>query len=45
MTLIEVVILAGAHCLSPITEAAGATEVHKVPCAVVIRHGPADGRG
>ena len=37
MTLIEVVILAGAQCLSPVQEAAGATEVSKVPCAVVIR--------
>lgn len=37
MTLIEVVILAGAQCLSPIREAGPATEVNKVPCAVVIR--------
>lgn len=37
MTLIEVVILAGAQCLSPMQEAVGATEVSKVPCAVIIR--------
>ena len=37
MTLIEVVILAGAQCLSPIREAESTTEVGKVPCAVVIR--------
>ncbi len=37
MTLIEVVILAGAHCMSPIQEAESTTEVGKVPCAVVIR--------
>ena len=37
MTLIEVVILAGAHCLSPVQEAEGTTEIGKVPCAVLIR--------
>jgi hypothetical protein len=37
MTLIEVVILAGAQCLSPVQEARGSTEVGKVPCAVLIR--------
>ena len=37
MTLIEVVILAGAQCLSPVQEVPGTTEVGKVPCAVLIR--------
>jgi hypothetical protein len=37
MTLIEIVILAGAQCLSPVQEARGTTEVGKVPCAVLIR--------
>ncbi len=37
MTLIEVVILAGAQCLSPIAPADGVTEVGKVPCAVVVK--------
>jgi hypothetical protein len=37
MTLIEVVILAGAQCLSPVQEARGTTEAGKVPCAVLIR--------
>ena len=36
MNLIEVVILAGAQCLSPLQAADGATEVSKVPCAVLI---------
>jgi hypothetical protein len=37
MTLIEVVLLSGVHCLSPVEEAKAATIVAKVPCAVVIR--------
>ena len=37
MTLIEIVILAGAQCLSPVQEALGTTEAGKVPCAVLIR--------
>ena len=37
MTLIEVVILAGAQCLSPISAAESTTEISKVPCAVLIR--------
>jgi hypothetical protein len=37
MTLIEVVILAGVQCLSPVEAAEGTTIVGKVPCAVLIR--------
>lgn len=36
MNLIEVVILAGVQCLSPVEAAEGATVVVKVPCAVLI---------
>lgn len=37
MTLIEVVLLTGLHCVSPVEEARSATIAGKVPCAVVIR--------
>jgi hypothetical protein len=37
MNLIEVVILAGAHCLSPVEAAPATTIAGKVPCAVLIR--------
>jgi hypothetical protein len=37
MNLIEVVILAGVQCLSPVEAAEGTTIVGKVPCAVLIR--------
>lgn len=40
MNLVEVVILLGAQCLSPIESAPGFTEVAKVPCAVMVRHDP-----
>ena len=36
MNLIEVVILAGVHCVSPVETAEGTTVVGKVPCAVLI---------
>jgi hypothetical protein len=36
MKLIEVVVLAGAHCISPVQQTGAATEVAKVQCAVVI---------
>jgi len=38
MRLIEVVILAGSHCVSPMQGGDGITEVVKVPCAVMVRH-------
>ena len=38
MRLIEVVILAGSHCISPMQGGEGITEVVKVPCAVMVRH-------
>ena len=38
MRLIEVVILAGSHCISPLQGGDGVTEVVKVPCAVMVRH-------
>jgi hypothetical protein len=38
MRLIEVVILAGSQCVSPIQGSEGLTEVVKVPCAVLVRH-------
>jgi hypothetical protein len=37
MTLIEVVILAGVQCLSPVQAAEGTTILGKVPCAALIR--------
>ncbi len=37
MTLIEVVILAGVQCLSPVETAGSKTIAAKVPCAVLIR--------
>ena len=36
MKLIEVVVLTGAHCISPVQHTGVATEVAKVECAVVI---------
>jgi hypothetical protein len=41
MNLVEVVILVGAQCLSPMDSGPGLTEVGKVPCAVLIRQDPA----
>lgn len=40
MNLVEVVILVGVQCLSPIESGPGLTEVGKVPCAVLIRQDP-----
>lgn len=40
MNLVEVVILVGAQCLSPMESGPGLTEVGKVPCAVLIRQDP-----
>ena len=40
MNLVEVVILLGAQCLSPMEQGPGLTVVGKVPCAVLIRHDP-----
>ncbi len=40
MNLVEVVILVGSQCLSPIESGPGLTEVGKVPCAVVVRADP-----
>lgn len=40
MNLIEVVILVGSQCLSPIEAGNGVTEVAKVQCAVLIRQDP-----
>jgi hypothetical protein len=37
MTLIEVVLLAGVQCVSPVQPAEGTTIIGKVPCAVLIR--------
>jgi hypothetical protein len=36
MKVIEVVVLLGAHCISPVENTAAVTEVSKVQCAVVI---------
>lgn len=36
MKLIEVVVLAGAHCISPVQQTGATTEAAKVQCAVVI---------
>jgi hypothetical protein len=43
MNLVEVVILVGAQCVSPIESGPGLTEVAKVSCAVLIRHDPQTG--
>ena len=40
MTLVEVVILVGAQCLSPLESGPGLTVAGKVPCAVLIQHDP-----
>lgn len=40
MNLVEVVILVGVQCLSPVESGPGITEAGKVPCAVLIRHDP-----
>ena len=40
MKLVEVVILVGSQCLSPVHSAPGLTEAGKVPCAVLIRQDP-----
>jgi hypothetical protein len=40
MNLVEVVILVGAQCLSPMESGPGLTEVGNVPCAVLIRQDP-----
>ena len=37
MDLIEIIFLAGAHCVSPLQTADGMTEVNKVACAVMVR--------
>lgn len=41
MKLVEVVILVGSQCLSPLQHAPGVTEAGKVACAVLIRQDPA----
>lgn len=38
MTLVEVVILVGAQCVSPLESGPGFTEAGKVSCAALIRH-------
>lgn len=40
MKLVEVVILVGSQCLSPMESGPGLTEVGKVPCAVLVRQDP-----
>lgn len=40
MKLVEVVILVGSQCLSPVQLGVGQTEAGKVPCAVLIRQDP-----
>ena len=43
MKVIEVVVLLGAHCISPVENTAAVTEVGKVQCAVVIEKDTAAG--
>ena len=43
MKLIEIVVLLGAQCISPVQHGAAATEVQKVQCAVVIERDTAAG--
>ena len=40
MNLVEVVILVGSQCLSPMESGPGFTELGKVPCAVLVRQDP-----
>ncbi len=44
MKLIEVVVLLGAHCISPVQQADAVTEVGKVQCAVMVEQDTATGR-
>ena len=41
--LVEVVILLGSQCMSPLQQGEGVTDVGKVPCAVLIRQDAATG--
>ena len=43
MKLIEVVVLAGTHCISPVQHGAATTEVAKVECAVMVEKDDASG--
>jgi hypothetical protein len=43
MKLIEIVVLMGAHCVSPVQHTTNATEAGKVHCAVVIEKDTQDG--
>lgn len=43
MKLVEVVVLLGAHCASPLQQAPAMTEVHKVQCAVIVEKDTANG--
>ena len=40
MNLVEVVIILGSQCLSPLDQGPGLTEAGKVPCAVLVRQDP-----
>lgn len=44
MKLIEVVVLLGAHCISPVQHADAVTEVGKVQCAVMVEQDTDTGR-
>lgn len=44
MKLIEVVVLLGAHCVSPVQQADAVTEVGKVQCAVMVEQDTGTGR-
>lgn len=44
MKLIEVVVLLGAHCISPVQHADAVTQVRKVQCAVMVEQDTDTGR-
>ena len=44
MNLIEVVVLLGAHCISPVQHADAVTQVRKVQCAVMVEQDTDTGR-
>lgn len=43
MKLVEVVVLLGAHCASPLQQTPAMTEVHKVHCAVIVEKDTSNG--
>lgn len=36
MKLVQIIFLVGTHCISPVEHVQGLSEVHKVPCAIIV---------